>query len=80
MSIFLDLVTFTEETLDEKCHCLWSIVLFTNRPIYSSKPKSFDHKLWIKIDWSSRLQMLFKTGVLKNLAKFTGKHLFWNLF
>ena len=29
MSIFLDLVTFTEETLDEKCHCLWSIVLFT---------------------------------------------------
>ena len=49
MSNFLDLVTFTEEILDENCHCLWSIVLFTNRPICFSKPKSFDHKHWIKI-------------------------------
>ena len=29
---------------------------------------------------SSRLQMFFKIGVLKNFAIFTGKHLCWNLF
>ena len=28
----------------------------------------------------SRLQMSFKIGVLKNFAKFTGKHLCWSLF
>ena len=28
---------------------------------------------------SSRSQMFFKIGVLKNFANFTGKHLFWNL-
>ena len=29
---------------------------------------------------SSRLQMFFKIGVLKNFANFTGKHLCWSLF
>ena len=29
---------------------------------------------------SSRLQMLYKISVLKNFAKFTGKHLCWSLF
>ena len=29
---------------------------------------------------SSRLQMFFKTSVLKNFANFTGKHLGWSLF
>ena len=29
---------------------------------------------------SSRLQMFFKIGVLKNCANFTGKHLCWSLF
>ena len=29
---------------------------------------------------SSRLQMFFKIGVLKNFAKFIGKHLCWCLF
>ena len=29
---------------------------------------------------SSRLQMLFKTGALKNFANFTGKYLCWSLF
>ena len=29
---------------------------------------------------SSRLQMFFNTGALKNFAIFTGKHLCWNLF
>ena len=28
----------------------------------------------------SLLQTLFKIGVLKNFANFTGKHLFWSLF
>ena len=29
---------------------------------------------------SSRSQILFKTGVLKNFANFTGKHMCWSLF
>ena len=29
---------------------------------------------------STRPQMFFKTGVLKNFANFTGKHLCWSLF
>ena len=29
---------------------------------------------------SSRLQMFFKLGALKNCANFTGKHLCWSLF
>ena len=29
---------------------------------------------------SSRSQMFFKIGVLKNFAIFTGRHLFWSLF
>ena len=29
---------------------------------------------------SSRLQMFFKIDVLKNLAMFTGKHLYWSYF
>ena len=29
---------------------------------------------------SSRLQMFFKLGALKNFANFTGKHLCWSLF
>ena len=29
---------------------------------------------------SSRSQIFFKTGVLKNFANFTGKHLCWSLF
>ena len=29
---------------------------------------------------SSRPEMFFKTGVLKNFANFTGKHLCWSLF
>ena len=29
---------------------------------------------------SSRSQMFFKIGVLKNFAMFTGKHLCWSLF
>ena len=29
---------------------------------------------------NSRLQMFFKTGVLNNFAKITGKHLCWSLF
>ena len=29
---------------------------------------------------SSRLQMFFKIGILKNFANFTGKHVFWSLF
>ena len=29
---------------------------------------------------SSRSQMLFKIGVFKNFANFTGKHLCWSLF
>ena len=29
---------------------------------------------------SSRLQMLYKIGVLNNFARFTGKHLRWSLF
>ena len=29
---------------------------------------------------SSRLQMFFEVGVLKNIANFTGKQLCWSLF
>ena len=29
---------------------------------------------------SSRLQIFFKIGVLKNFANFTGKHMCWSLF
>ena len=29
---------------------------------------------------SNRLQMFFKIDVLKNLAMFTGKHLYWSYF
>ena len=34
------------------------------------------------VDWcrSSHSQMIFKIGVLKNFANFTGKHLSWSLF
>ena len=30
--------------------------------------------------WSSRSQMFFQIGALKNFAVFNGKHLCWNLF
>ena len=33
-----------------------------------------------KYSWSSRLQMFYKVCILKNLAKFTGKHLCWRHF
>ena len=33
-----------------------------------------------KIYRSSRLQLFFKIGALKNFAIFTGKHLYWSLF
>ena len=36
--------------------------------------------VWIGISWSSRSQMFFKIGVLKNCAIFTEKHLCWTLF
>ena len=32
------------------------------------------------IFWSSRTQMFFKTGAIRNFAKFTRKHLCWSLF
>ena len=35
---------------------------------------------WRLTNRSSRSQMLFKIGVLKNLTIFTGKHLCWSLF
>ena len=38
------------------------------------------HLLLSKTCRSSRLQMFFKIGVLKNFAIFTGKHLCWSLF
>ena len=34
----------------------------------------------VSINRSSRSQMFFKIGVLKNFAIFTGKHLRWSLF
>ena len=34
----------------------------------------------VDLSRSSRSQMFFKTGVRKNLANFTGKHLCWSLF
>ena len=43
-----------------------------------------NHSVINSIDWkcyrSSRLQMFFKIGVLKNFAIFTGKHMCWSLF
>ena len=30
--------------------------------------------------WSSRSQLFFKIGVLKNFAIFTGKHMCWSIF
>ena len=32
------------------------------------------------IFWSSRTQIFFKTGAIRNFAKCTGKHLCWSLF
>ena len=37
-------------------------------------------KSWRVTNRSSRSQMLFKIGVLKNFTIFTGKHLCWSLF
>ena len=37
-------------------------------------------KFWYILYRSSRSQMLFKKGVLKNFAIFSGKHLCWSLF
>ena len=59
---------FTEQTSEKK------IIFFQN----------FNQRQCItlenKKDRSSRWQMLFKIGVLKNFASFTGKHLCWSLF
>ena len=59
---------FTERTSEKK------IIFFQN----------FNQRQCIilenKKDRSSRWQMLFKIGVLKNFASFTGKHLCWSLF
>ena len=38
------------------------------------------NRLWANILRSSRLEMFFKIGVLKNFAMFTGNHLCWNFF
>ena len=52
-----------------------------------TKAKMFSSKEYSKISFkprgvfrSSRSQMFFKIGVLKNLAIFTGKHMCWSLF
>ena len=53
------------------------------------KFKNIGHKSWIEVIdsftnlgkfRSSRPQVFYKKGVLKNLAKFTGKHLCQSLF
>ena len=43
-------------------------------------PKPIFNVLCLKISRTSRLQMLFTIGVLKNFAILTGKHLCWSLF
>ena len=39
-----------------------------------------EESLWNLLCRSSRSQIFFKIGVLKNFAIFTAKHLFWSLF
>ena len=82
-----DLVTFTEKILNEK---LFSAVksLENGYPSFSDKVSSTERISLIEndkiinndSDRSSRPEVFCKKGVLKNLAKFTGKHLFWCLF
>ena len=49
---------------------------------FSESLRGYRKRLMHEIGWcrGSRLQMFFKIGVLKNFAKFTGKHLCWSLF
>ena len=46
---------------------------------YTKSPMTWKRLIW-QIIRSSRSQMFFKIGVLKNFANFTGKHLCWSLF
>ena len=69
-----------------------SIFLSTSEGLLLNIPDTKSSLLWIFIFSishfssletmykSSRLQLFFKIGVLKNFAIFTGKHLCWSLF
>ena len=69
-----------------------SIFLSTTEGLLLNIPETRSSLLWIFIFSishfssletmyrSSRLQLFFKMGVLKNFAIFTGKHLCWSLF
>ena len=50
------------------------------RVFRKSLTKNLGRSTGIKIDRSSRSQMFFKTGVLKYIAIFAGKHLRWSLY
>ena len=54
------------------------LVFFTKSSFVKFQPKAFYHFSWLSR--SDRLQIFFKIDVLRNFAKFTGKHLWHSLF
>ena len=84
-----DFFTFTEEILNGKFHFLCSgECLPIHVSLFIRNPKLLDICLafrmfcwqaWFKQSRSSRLEVFCKEAVLRNFAKFTGKHLYQSL-
>ena len=72
------LVIFTEEILNAKLHFLRSAdTLCTQLKIVKCIQEKLFYVNLFFIFKSSCPEVICKTGILKNLAKFTGKHLCW---
>ena len=60
---------------------IWTVLLFGKIYQLETTTKSSQITIQRTSDYgSSRSQMFFKAGVLKNFANFTGNHLNWSLF
>ena len=79
--IFFKLVVLKNFANFTRKHLCWSLF---NNVAQEETPRREEETPtqvpWERQDRSSRSQIFFKIGVLKNFANFTGKHLCWSLF